>query len=50
MGDSGTRIVGIISKVDQISSNRHTLDVVETLFSNQGLSVTLDIPWVALIG
>jgi dynamin GTPase len=50
MGDSGTRTVGVISKVDQAASDRRSLDAVEALLSGQGPSVTLDIPWVALIG
>jgi hypothetical protein len=36
MGDLGTRIVGVISKVDQVASNRHSLDVVEAFFLGQG--------------
>jgi dynamin GTPase len=50
MGDSGTRTVGVISKVDQAASDRRSLDAVEALLSGQGPSVTLDIPWVALVG
>ncbi|CAM6021470.1 unnamed protein product [Sphagnum balticum] len=46
----GTRTVGVISKVDQAASDRRSLDAVEALLSGQGPSVTLDIPWVALIG
>jgi hypothetical protein len=48
MGDSGTRTVGVISKVDQVISNRHSPNAIEELFSSQG-PITLDIPWVALI-
>jgi dynamin GTPase len=50
MRDSGTRTVGVISKVDQAAADRRSLDAVEALLSGQGPSVTLDIPWVALIG
>jgi len=33
MGDSRTKIVGVISKVDQVASNRCSLNVVEAFFS-----------------
>ncbi len=45
MGDSKTTIVGV-SKVDQVASNWHNLDVIEALFSSHGPSITLDIPWL----
>jgi hypothetical protein len=48
MGDSRTRTIGVISKVDQVISNWHSLHAIKELFSGQGL-VILDIPWAVLI-
>ncbi|XP_047980797.1 dynamin-2B-like isoform X2 [Salvia hispanica] len=45
-----TRTVGVISKVDQASSNPKVLAAVQALLLNQGPRSTSDIPWVALIG
>jgi dynamin GTPase len=47
---AGTRTVGVISKVDQAAADQRSLAAVQALLSGQGPSVTLDIPWVALIG
>ncbi|CAM6079306.1 unnamed protein product [Sphagnum tenellum] len=46
----GTRTVGVISKVDQAATDQRSLAAVQALLSGQGPSITLDIPWVALIG
>ncbi|KAM7470267.1 hypothetical protein LguiA_008450 [Lonicera macranthoides] len=45
-----TRTVGIISKIDQASSDPKVLAAVQALLLNQGPRSTSDIPWVALIG
>ncbi|KAG4941973.1 hypothetical protein JHK84_046085 [Glycine max] len=45
-----TRTVGIISKIDQASSEPKALAAVQALLLNQGPPKTSDIPWVALIG
>ncbi|KAL1533886.1 Dynamin-2A [Salvia divinorum] len=45
-----TRTVGVISKVDQASSDPKILAAVQALLLNQGPRSTSDIPWVALIG
>ncbi|XP_042035589.1 dynamin-2B-like isoform X2 [Salvia splendens] len=45
-----TRTVGVISKVDQASSDPKVLAAVQALLLNQGPRSTSDIPWVALIG
>ncbi|KAK6115497.1 hypothetical protein DH2020_007766 [Rehmannia glutinosa] len=45
-----TRTVGIISKIDQASSEPKVLAAVQALLLNQGPRSTSDIPWVALIG
>lgn len=45
-----TRTVGVISKIDQASSDPKTLAAVQALLLNQGPRTTADIPWVALIG
>ncbi|XP_042036026.1 dynamin-2A-like isoform X2 [Salvia splendens] len=45
-----TRTVGVISKVDQSSSDPKILAAVQALLLNQGPRSTSDIPWVALIG
>ncbi|KAL5182266.1 Dynamin-2B [Glycine soja] len=42
--------VGIISKIDQASSEPKALAAVQALLLNQGPPKTSDIPWVALIG
>ena len=47
---AGTRTVGIISKIDQASSDPKVLAAVQALLLNQGPRSTSDIPWVALIG
>ncbi|RZC87790.1 hypothetical protein C5167_028244 [Papaver somniferum] len=46
----GTRTVGVISKIDQASSDPKVLAAVQALLNNQGPRNTSDIPWVALIG
>lgn len=46
----GTRTVGVISKIDQVSSEPKILAAVQALLLNQGPRSTSDIPWVALIG
>ncbi|KAK4777608.1 hypothetical protein SAY87_017795 [Trapa incisa] len=45
-----TRTVGIISKIDQASSDPKALAAVQALLLNQGPPKTADIPWIALIG
>ncbi|KAG5024117.1 hypothetical protein JHK85_020459 [Glycine max] len=45
-----TRTVGVISKIDQASSEPKALAAVQALLLNQGPPKTSDIPWVALIG
>ncbi|XP_050216738.1 dynamin-2A-like [Mercurialis annua] len=45
-----TRIVGVISKIDQAASDRKAIAAVQALLLNQGPPKTADIPWVALIG
>ncbi|KAL0391640.1 UNVERIFIED_CONTAM: Dynamin-2B [Sesamum radiatum] len=45
-----TRTVGIISKIDQASSEPKVLTAVQALLLSQGPRSTADIPWVALIG
>lgn len=47
---TGTRTVGVISKIDQASSDQKALSAVQALLLNQGPSRASDIPWVALIG
>ncbi|EOY17159.1 Dynamin-like protein 6 isoform 2 [Theobroma cacao] len=46
----GTRTIGVISKIDQASSEQKALAAVQALLLNQGPPKTADIPWVALIG
>ncbi|TXG53490.1 hypothetical protein EZV62_022659 [Acer yangbiense] len=46
----GTRTVGVISKIDQASSDQKAIAAVQALLLNQGPPKTADIPWVALIG
>ncbi|GFQ00609.1 dynamin-2b [Phtheirospermum japonicum] len=45
-----TRTIGVISKIDQASSEPKILAAVQALLLNQGPRSTSDIPWVALIG
>ncbi|KAL8098213.1 hypothetical protein AgCh_031102 [Apium graveolens] len=45
-----TRTIGVISKIDQASSEPKVLAAVQALLLNQGPRSTSDIPWVALIG
>ncbi|KAL3638657.1 Dynamin-2A [Castilleja foliolosa] len=45
-----TRTIGVITKIDQASSEPKTLAAVQALLLNQGPRSTSDIPWVALIG
>nr|XP_043626430.1 dynamin-2A-like [Erigeron canadensis] len=45
-----TRTVGVISKMDQVSSDLKTLAAIQALLLGQGPKSTVDIPWVALIG
>ncbi|KAA8536616.1 hypothetical protein F0562_029094 [Nyssa sinensis] len=45
-----TRTIGVISKIDQASTDSKTLAAVQALLLNQGPRSTSDIPWVALIG
>ncbi|KAL5538982.1 hypothetical protein UlMin_021355 [Ulmus minor] len=46
----GTRTIGVISKIDQASSDQKALAAVQALLLNQGPSRASDLPWVALIG
>ncbi|KAH7297573.1 hypothetical protein KP509_25G002000 [Ceratopteris richardii] len=46
----GSRTVGVISKVDQAASDSRNLAAVQALLVGQGPPITLDVPWVALIG
>ncbi|XP_024964942.1 dynamin-2A-like [Cynara cardunculus var. scolymus] len=45
-----TRTIGVISKIDQASSDPKILAAVQALLLGQGPRSTADIPWVALIG
>ncbi|KAL3641850.1 Dynamin-2A [Castilleja foliolosa] len=45
-----TRTVGIISKIDQASSEPKVLAAVQALLLNKGPRSTSEFPWVALIG
>ncbi|KAI3810433.1 hypothetical protein L1987_20045 [Smallanthus sonchifolius] len=45
-----TRTIGVISKVDQASSDPKILAAVQALLLGQGPRSAADIPWVALIG
>lgn len=47
---AATRTIGVISKVDQASSDPKVLAAVQALLSGQGPRSAADIPWVALIG
>ncbi|KAJ4794201.1 dynamin-like protein [Rhynchospora pubera] len=46
----GTRTVGVISKIDQVSGEQKYLAAVQALLMGQGPRSAADIPWVALIG
>ncbi|XP_022141826.1 dynamin-2A-like isoform X2 [Momordica charantia] len=46
----GTRTIGVISKIDQASSDQKSLAAVQALLLNQGPTRASDMPWVALIG
>ncbi|TYK31047.1 protein transport protein sec24 [Cucumis melo var. makuwa] len=46
----GTTTIGIISKIDQASSDQKSLAAVQALLINQGPPRSSDIPWDALIG
>ncbi|AES87572.1 putative dynamin GTPase [Medicago truncatula] len=46
----GTRIVGVISKIDQAASDQKAIAAVQALLLNKGPTKAQDIPWVALIG
>ncbi|KAJ0874998.1 putative dynamin GTPase [Helianthus annuus] len=45
-----TRTIGVISKIDQASSDPKVLAAVQALLLGQGPRSTADFPWVALIG
>ncbi|KAM0064105.1 putative dynamin GTPase [Helianthus debilis subsp. tardiflorus] len=45
-----TRTIGVISKIDQASSDPKVLAAVQALLLGQGPRSTSDFPWVALIG
>ncbi|KAJ9538297.1 hypothetical protein OSB04_031030 [Centaurea solstitialis] len=45
-----TRTIGVISKIDQVSSDPKVLAATQALILGQGPHSTIDIPWVALIG
>lgn len=45
-----TRTIGVISKIDQASSDPKILAAVQALLLGQGPRSAADIPWVALIG
>ncbi|KVH93517.1 Dynamin [Cynara cardunculus var. scolymus] len=45
-----TRTIGVISKIDQVSSDPKVLAATQALLLGQGPQSTIDIPWVALIG
>ncbi|XP_034681006.1 dynamin-2A-like [Vitis riparia] len=46
----GTRTIGVISKIDQATSDHKILVAVQALLLNQGPRSTSKMPWVALIG
>lgn len=50
MGTVATRTVGVISKIDQLSSDPKVVAATQALIVGQGPPSTVDIPWVALIG
>ncbi|XP_071715603.1 dynamin-2A-like isoform X3 [Rutidosis leptorrhynchoides] len=45
-----TRTVGVISKIDHVSSDPKAVAAIEALLLGQGPHTTIDIPWVAVIG
>ncbi|KAL7592098.1 dynamin-2A [Lactuca sativa] len=45
-----TRTIGVISKIDQATSDPKVLAAVQALLLGQGPRSSADIPWVALIG
>ena len=45
----GTRKIGVISKIDQATSDQKNLVDVQALLLNQGPRSTSEMPWVALI-
>ena len=47
---TGTRTIGVISKIDQAASDQKALAAVQALLLNQGPSKASDMSWVALIG
>ncbi|XP_058007166.1 dynamin-2A isoform X2 [Hevea brasiliensis] len=47
---TGTRTIGVISKIDQAATESKALAAVQALLLNQGPPKTSDIPWIALIG
>ena len=47
---TGTRTIGVISKIDQAASDQKALAAVQALLLNQGPSRASDMLWVALIG
>ncbi|KAJ6762256.1 DYNAMIN [Salix koriyanagi] len=46
----GTRTIGVISKIDQATTDQKAIAAVQALLLNQGPPKTTDIPWIALIG
>jgi len=46
----GTRIVGVISEIDQAASDQKAIAAVEALLLNKGSTKAQYIPWVVLIG
>lgn len=46
----GTRTIGVISKIDQVSGEPKSLAAVQALLSSQGPRSAAEMPWVALIG
>lgn len=50
MDIAATRTVGVISKIDQVSSDLKAVAAIQALLLCQGPPSTISIPWVALIG
>jgi len=48
--ETGTRTIGVVSKIDQAAGDQKVLAAVQALLLNQGPTKASDIPWVALIG
>jgi dynamin GTPase len=46
----GSRTIGVLSKIDQASTDAKTMACVQALLSNKGPKNLPDIEWVALIG